>query len=154
MHTIGELHDDNSKILGHGHNHFSEILGLGFFFGFKFNLRDLGTSNNDLGNRLTEELTDFLRGDVTILYDVVKKTGHDGIKVHLELDESCSDIQGMNDVGLTRGALHSSVFFIRKLITLPKKIHIKVGNQHLGPVNELVDGEIRLMRKIDPFREH
>ena len=103
--AVGELDDDDADVGDHGEEHLADVLGLVIFAVGELDFVELGDAFDDVCDLLAEALFDLFGGDVGVFDGVVQETGGNGGGVHLELSEDEGDLEGMDGVGLARGAL-------------------------------------------------
>ena len=94
MQPVGQLDDDDPRILGHRYKHLAQVLGVLFLHrlvvagggvGQLVELGDLGLALDDLAHRCSEALLELLRGGLGILHGVVEQPGHQGFGVQAQL---------------------------------------------------------------------
>ena len=77
---VGQLHQQDTHILGHGEQQLAQVLGLGCFLGDQVELGDLGQAIDQRGDFGTELLLDLLVGGRGILHRVMKQgRGNGGV---------------------------------------------------------------------------
>ena len=74
--SVGQLHQDDANIPGHGQGHFLEVLGLFFLEGLELHLGELADPVHQLGHGGPELLADGALGDAGVLYDIVQHGSH------------------------------------------------------------------------------
>ena len=127
--AVGELHQNDPDIPGHGHEHLSEILGLGLGAAFEADLRQLADAVYEFSNFLAELLCYLRLGGVGILDDVVKNRGNNALVIQVHFRQDFSDLDWMLNVGFAGGATLSLVRLGAKLvgaINLPDLIRLEI----------------------------
>ena len=105
MEPIGQLDDHDTDVLGHGHEHLPDVLGLLFFHRpRRSELAQLRDPIDQAGHLAAEALLDVHQGHVSVLGDVVEEACREGLGVHLELREVVGDLQRMGDVRFAGGS--------------------------------------------------
>ena len=100
---IGELDDDHPHVLGHGHEHLPDVLGLLLLHGPRgAELGELGDPVDQATDLAPEALLDLLDGHVGVFGDVVEECCGQRLRVHLERGQVVGDLHRMLDVGLAR----------------------------------------------------
>ncbi len=127
--AIGELHQDDPDVPGHGHQHLSEVLGLGLGAAFEGDLRQLADAVDELRNFFTELLRNLRLGGIGVLDDVVEDRGDDALVIQVHFRQDFGDLDRMLNVGFAGGAALSLVRFGAKLvgaIDLPDLIRLEI----------------------------
>jgi hypothetical protein len=88
---------------------------------------EFGDAFDDVSDLLAEALFDFLGGDIGVFDGVVEEAGGDGGGVHLEFGEDEGDLEGMDGVGLARGALLAFVLLEAELPGLADDLEVVAG---------------------------
>ena len=99
MHPVADFNQNDPDILGHGHEHFPQILHLLLFCGGIFDLVELGHTLHQVCYRDAEALGNLLMGGVGVLNGVVEQGGDDGVGVQPQVRHQVGHLQGMGDVG-------------------------------------------------------
>ena len=114
---IGQLDDDDSHVLGHGHEHLSDVLGLLLLHGpGGAELGELRDSVYEAGHLAPEPLLDVRQRHVRVFGDVVQKGRSERLGVHLKLGQVVGDLQRVRDVRLAGCAELSLVGGCRHLV--------------------------------------
>ena len=110
MEAVGQLDEDDADVLGHGHQHLAEALGVeAFGVGCAeavgagrtvVNAGELGYAVHQAGHIGAEPFFQVLHGDAAVLHHVVEEGGLDGIGVQVEVGQDGGGGQGMDDVGV------------------------------------------------------
>ena len=96
---VTDLDEDHPDVLGHGHEHFPEVLHLLLFLGGILHPGQLGDPLHQVGHRRTKELGDLLVGGAGVLNAVVQKGGDDGVGIQLQLGHDLRHRQRVGDEG-------------------------------------------------------
>ena len=100
---VGELDDDHPHVLGHGHEHLPDVLGLLLLHGPRGSeLGELGHAVDQAADLAPEALLDLLDRHLGVFGNVVEEGGGEGLRIHLERGEVVGDLHRMLDVGLAR----------------------------------------------------
>ena len=99
MEPVGELHQNDTDIPGHGHGHLLEVFRLGFRPGFEDGgeLRDAVDQFCDVA---AEGLGEGFLADAGILDDVVQQGCHKRLGIHAHARKDVGHRRGMGDVGM------------------------------------------------------
>ena len=86
MQAVGQLNQDDTDILGHGQEHFTQIFRLNLDLIRRIGqLSQLGDAVYQKGHIVAELRRDLFGGHDRILHRVVQKTRHDGLLVQLQV---------------------------------------------------------------------
>ena len=85
MQAVGQLDQDDADILGHGHEHFAQVLKLLLLLGITQHAQ-AGDAVHQLGDRRAELVLDLLIAELGVLNAVVQQRGADRIRVQPHLD--------------------------------------------------------------------
>ena len=96
---VGQFDQDDADVLGHGQDHFADILRLGLFLGFKRNKADLGHAVHNVGHFLAEKAFKLIHRGLGVLHGIVQEPGGDagGVKTHVGQD--VGGFQRMGQIG-------------------------------------------------------
>ena len=106
MQAVGQLDQDNADVLGHGHEHFAQVLKLLLLLGITQHAQ-AGDAVHQLGDRCAELVLDLLIAELGVLNAVVQQRGADRIRVQPHLDHDLCDRYRVDDVRLAVFALLS-----------------------------------------------
>ena len=96
---VGELDDHDPHVLGHGHEHLPDVLGLLLLHRpGASELAQLGDAVDEPRDLAPEALLDLGDGEVGVLGDVVQQRGRQRLGVHLERGEVVGHGHRMSDV--------------------------------------------------------
>ena len=102
MQTVGQLNQDDTDILGHGQEHFPQVLSLNLDLVRGIGqLSQLGDAVYQQSHIVAEFRRDLLGGHDRILHRVMQKSCHDGLLVKLQIRQDNGHAQGVNDVRLS-----------------------------------------------------
>ena len=102
--AVGQFDEHHADIVHHGEHHLAQVLGLLLFLGGEINFADLGNAFDDMGDLLAKLLADVDDGDRGVFDRIVEQPGGDGDRVHLHFRQHQGNFEGMDQVGLARGA--------------------------------------------------
>ena len=128
MGAVGELDQDDPDVLGHGHHHLAEVLGLGFLAIAELQLVELGDAGYQLGDGVAEQLGEIVLGDRGIFDDVVQHGGHQGFVIESHVAENAGNGNRVGDIGLAAGTHLSLVSVTGHHIGLPELLNL-LGRQ-------------------------
>ena len=98
--------EDDPDVLGHGDEHFAQVLHLLIFLGGVLDPGQFADAFHQVGNGGRENAGHILMGGAGILDDVVEQGGHNGLRVQTQfLRHDLSHRQRMDDIGLSAFAL-------------------------------------------------
>ena len=125
--AVGELDDDDAYVADHGEEHLADVLGLVIFAVGEFDLVEFGDAFDDVGDLIVEAFGDLGGCDVGVFDGVVEQAGGDGGRIHFEVGEDLADFEGMDDVGLARGAVLAGVLLDAEGPCLADEVEIVLG---------------------------
>ena len=96
--AVGELDEDDADVLGHGHEHLADVLGLGLLRRGHGDLVELGDPRDQPGDVGTEVPLQVGRGDVGVLDDVMEDCRGQGLTVEAQPGEDVGHLQRVLDV--------------------------------------------------------
>ncbi len=126
--AVGQLDHDDTGVLGHGHEHLLDVIGLATLLPVALALAvalilplldqvdllaaevaDLGDAVDQVRHGRPEARLHLAQRRIGVLDHVVQQAGHDGGGVHAHLRQDDGRGQRMDDVGLARFAAHPLV---------------------------------------------
>ncbi len=122
--AVGELDQDDPDILGHGHHHLAEVLGLGLLAIAKLQLVELGDARYQLGDGIAKQLGQIGLGDRGIFDDVVQHGCHQGFMIEAHVAKNAGNGNRVGDIGLAAGTHLSLVSITGHHIGLPELLHL------------------------------
>ena len=125
--AIGKFHHDDANIVGHGEQHFAEVLGLLLFLRCELDLADLGDAVDDVGDFGPEEFFDLFERCQRVFDDVVEQADADGDGIHLHFGQDVGDFERMSQIGFTGGAHLSLVFFGGEDVGAANQVEVVAG---------------------------
>ncbi len=103
MQPVGQLHDDDARVLRDGEQHLAIALHLPLLRGAAGGqLRDLGQPVDDGGDLSAKLRLDVGDRDLGVLDDVVDQSAGDRDGVELQLREDLGDLDAVGDVWIAR----------------------------------------------------
>jgi len=147
---VGQLDDKHPQVLGHGHEHLAQVLGLDAFVaaddlgGLPGDLAQLGYPLHQLGHLRTEPLLDLLVADVAVLLDVVQEGGGYRVAVQLEGGDGLGSVQGVGDDGIARAAELAGVTLGGELVRALDLGH-RIGRQVFTCLRQQRPDDLRLL---------
>jgi hypothetical protein len=96
---VGELDQQHPDIVGHGEQEFAQILGGALGFGLRLDLRQLGDSVDQPGDRGAEALLDLFGGSDRVLDRVMQDRGRDRLVVELQVGQNARDFDRVAEIG-------------------------------------------------------
>ena len=93
--TVGELDEDDARILGDREQQLAVVLDLTVLRRIERQVADLRQPVDDLGDFLSEFALDIGDGDVGVFDHVVDQRRGDGDRVQLEVDENLRDLDAV-----------------------------------------------------------
>ena len=137
---IGELDDHDPHVLGHGHEHLSDVLGLLLLHRpGAAELRELRDAVDELRHLAAEALLDVGEREVGVLGDVVEQRGGQGLRVHLQRREVVGHRDRMRDVRLAGASKLALVRGDRRLVGAADQRRVEAGPVAGGLFDDLVD---------------
>ena len=119
---VGELDDHHPHVLGHGHEHLPDALGLLLLDRSRgAELAELGDPVDEGGDLPAEALLDVRQGVVGVLGNVVEEGRRQGLGIHLQGGQLAGHRHRVGDVRLTRG---------------PQLSFVGGGRQFVGPFQQ------------------
>ena len=116
--AVGQLHQDDAYIVGHGQQHLAEGLCLIFLAGAELELVELGQAVDQVCHMGTELFRELGLGDPRIFHGVMEQGSHESLCVELPLGTLCSDRDRMGDVRFAALAHLPQVRAVRQLVGL------------------------------------
>jgi hypothetical protein len=135
--AVGQLHQQDPNVLGHGEDELAEVLGVLGVVGLQLDARQLGDAVDQPRDLLAEEMLDLLEGCLGILDRIVEQRRDDGGAVQLHLGQDAGDLEGMAEIGVAGGPLLGAVGLHRKNIGAVEGVLIRAGVVGLDGLNEL-----------------
>ncbi|CAM5719115.1 hypothetical protein SVIOM342S_07310 [Streptomyces violaceorubidus] len=105
--AVGELDDQDARVLGHGDDHLAHGLGLRRLA--ELDLVQLGDTVDEQGDHVAEVAAQVLQAVLGVLDGVVQQPGHQGGRIHAQLGEDGSDGERVRDVRVAALALLAAV---------------------------------------------
>ena len=99
--AVGQLDQQDTPIVGHGHEHLANSGGLVRLLGVELETVQLGDPVHHLGHPGAERLADGLEGETGILHGVMEECGRDGLRVESELGHNGGHGNRVRNVGLS-----------------------------------------------------
>ena len=138
---VGELDDDDAHVLGHGHEHLSDVLGLLLLHRPRTaelaQLRDAVDQARDFA---AKSLLDLGDREVGVLRNVVQQGCGERLGVHLERGQVVRDSNRVGDVLLARAAQLALVGGDRRLVGSADQGLVDGRAVGRGLGHDLVDG--------------
>ena len=125
---VGNFDEHHPDVLGHGHEHFPQILHLLLLGGGEIGPGQLGDTLHQLRYRGTEDLLDFLVGGVGILNAVVEQRAQHGVLVQTHFRYDLGHGKRVDDVGGAVLALLQLVLNVCVVHRLVNELHIRAGH--------------------------
>ena len=122
--AVGQLDQDDPDILGHGHHHLAEVLGLGLLAIAKLQLVELGDACYQLGDGIAKQFGQIGLGDRGIFDDVVQHGSHQGFMIEAHVAKNAGNGNRVGDIGLAAGTHLSLVSITGHHIGLPELLHL------------------------------
>ncbi len=135
--AIGELHQEDADVLGHGEHELPEILRLLGLVGLQLEAGQLGDPVDELGDVGTEQALDVLERRHRVLDRVVQQPGDDRGGVELHPGEDARDLDGMREIGIARGAQLRAMRLHREDIGAVERILVGRGIVALDALDQL-----------------
>ena len=146
--SVGELDQDDAYVLGHGHDHLAEVLGLVLLLGGE---RDLGEFRHavdeahDLG---AEEILYLLERRYRVLDRVVQERRGYGGDVELHPGEYPGNLHRVHEVGLPGAPRLPLMGARRKDVGLLYEVQVGLGVVGRDHVEDVVEADQSLSREI------
>ena len=124
MEAVSQFDDQHPDILGHSQEHFSQILGLTFFFAVGFDgsqFRDPVYQSSDI---FAEILFDIFIGVVGVFHDVMHQSCGNGLGVHPQLGKNFGDLDRVDEIRLSGTAELTFMCLLGQVERLPDEIEI------------------------------
>ena len=99
MDAVGQLDENDPKVVDHGQDDFAYGLSLAHLGGGFLNPAHLGDPFYQVSHFLAEVLPEVGGGDVGILQDVMQEAGDEGGAAQLQVGQHAGDFQGVAEVG-------------------------------------------------------
>ena len=126
MQAVGELDEDHPQVVGRGHRHLLEVLGLGLLVRLEDG-GELADPVHDLGDLPAEDRLELGLGGAGVLEDVVQQRRGDGPVVHAHLGQDVGYRQRVRDVVVARAALLPVVGGAGEFIGPPNASNLGLG---------------------------
>ncbi len=107
MRAVGQLHQDDAKVLDHRQHHLTEALGLTVLRRRPIQLAQLGDAIHAVGHFRAEFLADTIDLHARVFHHVMQQPGLERHHVHLHVGENAGDHDGMDYVRVP-GCAHLS----------------------------------------------
>ena len=140
---VGQFDENDPDVLGHGHDHLAEVLGLALFAALELHAGDLCHAVHQSRDLLTEHLFEFFRRGGGIFDGIVEQAGRHRGRVELEIGEDGGHFDGMVEIGLARETHLSLMHLGREDIGAPQKVHIGIGIVFLDALNYVFETNCR-----------
>ncbi len=151
---IRELDDDDPDILGHGHEHLANVLGLLLLHRpGATELRQLGDAIHQARHVATEALLDLGDGEVRILGNIVQECRRQGLGVHLKRCQVVAHGDRVRDVRLAGAAQLAFMGARRHLVCAADQALVDPGPMLLRFGDDLIDRTNRLARSVATARD-
>ena len=123
---VRQLDDDDPDILGHGQEHFPQVLRLHFqFVGRIGQPSQFGDAVHQKRYLFPEHFPDLVLAHLGVLHHIVEESRRDGLLIHLQVRQDNGHPQRMDDVRLPGFAALVAVGLLRRLIGLPDHAHVR-----------------------------
>jgi len=119
--SVGQLDQQNADILGHGHQHFAEVLRLPRTRRAEFHLRDFREPLDQKSHLCAKQRLQFLRRGQRVFHGVVQQARRNGHLVEPHFGQHAGHLERVHQVGLSREPLLSLVH---------------LGGIHIGPLQQ------------------
>ena len=93
---VGDLDEHHTDVLGHGHEHLTQVFHLRFLGGGEVGTGQLGDAVHQLGHRQAKQLGDLFVGGVGVFNAIVEQSAQDGIQVQAHFRHDLSRGQGVD----------------------------------------------------------
>ena len=151
---VGELDDHDADVLGHGHEHLPDVLGLLLLHRpGAAELAQLRDAVDEARHLAAEALLDVGEREVGVLGDVVEQRGRQRLRVHLERGEVVGHRDRMRDVRLAGAAQLALVGGDGRLVRAPDQRLVEVRPMPRGLVDDLVDRVGGLAQRLAAARD-
>ena len=131
METVGQLDQDDPRVLRHREQQLAVVLDLPFRARAESHPPDLGDAIDDRAHLVAEEFADPLQGDDGVLGDVVHQRRHHRGRVQLEFRDEGGHLHGVVDEWFARGAALLRVRLRGKFVGGPDRVDVETARVHL-----------------------
>ena len=100
--AVTELDEHHAHVLGHGHEHLADVLGLVLLGAAHVDLAELGDAVDELRDLVAEERPHLLASHLGVLDGVVQERRHERLRVEPQVGKDAGHGEGMLDVRLAR----------------------------------------------------
>ena len=125
---VRNLDEHHPDILGHSHEHLSQIFHLLFFAAGKIRAGQLGNTLYQLRSGVAEALGNILIGSIGILDAIMEQRAQNRICVQTHLHHDLRHRQGVDNVGRTVLPLLGFVFFLCVCYRCVDQLHVHIGH--------------------------
>ena len=136
--AVGQLDEDNADVLGHRHEHFTQIFKLLLLLGIAQHTQS-GNAVYQLGNRSAELILNFAIAERGVLDAVVQQAGTDRVGIQPHLHDDFSHRDRMDDVGFAVAALLTFMRLCRALIGGTDLLDIGRGVLLFHPLDQKIN---------------
>lgn len=126
MRAVGQLDEDNADVMGHGHDHLAEVLGLRFFAVAELQLVQLGDTIYQFGHGRAKATVEIVFGDIGIFDDIVEEGSHQGFVIEAHFGQDTGNGYRVDDVRFATGASLPFVGITRNEISLPECLDLRL----------------------------
>ena len=125
--TVANLDEDDPDVIGHGHEHLTQILHLLLFLGDELDLGQLGHALHQVGHRQTKALGHIGVGGAGVLDGVVEQGGDDRVHIQTQVSHDLGHGQGVDDIRLAAFAELTVVLRIGKGKGVKQPLGVQIG---------------------------
>ena len=125
--AVGKLDEDDPDVLGHGYEHFAQIVTLRLGHRLELDLPQFRHTVDELRDLVTEALANLFDRGFGVFDSVVQQRGFKGGGVHVEFGENQRDLDRVIDERLTALAHLTLVREMCEVIRLVESGQIGVG---------------------------
>ena len=125
---VGDLDQHHPDVLGHGHEHFTQIFHLRLLGGGEIGLGQLGDTLDQLGHGLAEDLFNVGVGGIRVLNAVVEQGAQHGVDIQTHFRHDLGHGQRVNDVGRTVLSELIPVLDPSIVDSLVDQRHVRIGH--------------------------
>jgi hypothetical protein len=144
--AIGQFDQNDSDVVGHGQQHFTDILRLPGLGAGKLKGAQLGDAGNNMQHLGPEHLENLFFGGMGVFDHIMEQSGRnaDGIQFHVR--QNAGHFEGMGEIGFARKTHLAVVDLRRKDVGAIHQTQIGIRTVLVNLINNVADPDHRRLR--------